>query len=163
MTDTKRMSIEDNADLLYSAYCKAVGGVAFNGDPLPEWTEFAADPSKQKQADAWRSAALRPYDLEGSFDTARELLECAANNIANLMHYAVGKPDHVPLSGYALQIRDVMLQVHHDKRDIELQWEQLTRALGAHGDDSDPLFGSDTNEDIQERAMERIRDLIANS
>jgi hypothetical protein len=45
------------AERLYAAYCKAVGGVAFNGDPLPTWEEFAADPKKRKQADAWRAAA----------------------------------------------------------------------------------------------------------
>lgn len=42
-----------NAGLLYDAYCKAVGGVAFNGDPLPDWDTFRADPAKQKQVDAW--------------------------------------------------------------------------------------------------------------
>ena len=46
-----------NAALLYDAYCKAVGGVAFNGDPLPDWEAFRADPSKQKQSDAWIEVA----------------------------------------------------------------------------------------------------------
>lgn len=50
-------NLEPHADLLYSVYCEAVGGVAFNGDPLPSWADFAADPNKQKQADAWRSVA----------------------------------------------------------------------------------------------------------
>jgi hypothetical protein len=42
-----------NAGLLYDAYCAAVGGVAFNGDPLPDWKTFRADPAKQKQVEAW--------------------------------------------------------------------------------------------------------------
>lgn len=53
----EKPSIEEHADMLYSVYCDAVGGVAFNGDPLPAWADFAADPNKQKQADAWRSVA----------------------------------------------------------------------------------------------------------
>lgn len=42
---------------MYTAYCEGVGGVAFNGDPLPSWEEFRADPAKAKQADAWEVAA----------------------------------------------------------------------------------------------------------
>jgi len=38
---------------LYETYCKAVGGVAFNNDPLPSWEDFIADENKQKQAQAW--------------------------------------------------------------------------------------------------------------
>lgn len=42
---------------LYTEYSKCVGGVAYNGDPLPSWDDFKADPNKQRQADAWISAA----------------------------------------------------------------------------------------------------------
>lgn len=42
---------------LYRAYCEAVGGKAFNGDPLPSAEEFFADPTKEKQANAWLAAA----------------------------------------------------------------------------------------------------------
>ena len=44
---------ESLAAQLYERYCAAVGGVAFNGDPLPAWATFKADPSKQKQVGAW--------------------------------------------------------------------------------------------------------------
>ncbi len=47
------MSIEEFAAALYEKYCEGVGGVAFNGDRLPAWSQFAADPSKTKQAQAW--------------------------------------------------------------------------------------------------------------
>lgn len=50
---------ETVAEQLYAAYCAAVGGKAFNGDPLPQWKEFRADPSKQKQSDAWVAAGDR--------------------------------------------------------------------------------------------------------
>lgn len=36
------------ADKLYTLYCESVGGLAFNGDPLPKWTVFRSDASKLK-------------------------------------------------------------------------------------------------------------------
>ncbi len=51
------------AEELYTTYCAAVGGIAFNGDPLPDWATFYADPSKAKQASAWLAAAERAMDL----------------------------------------------------------------------------------------------------
>lgn len=51
------------AEELYTAYCAAVGGVAFNGDPLPDWATFAADPAKEKQSNAWLVAADRVMQL----------------------------------------------------------------------------------------------------
>jgi hypothetical protein len=49
--------LEKIAADLYTLYCRAVGGVAFNGDPLPSWAEFSVDPAKQTQAEAWRDVA----------------------------------------------------------------------------------------------------------
>lgn len=51
------LDIETVAGRLYEKYCVAVGGVAFNGDTLPNWAAFSADPTKTKQADAWRAVA----------------------------------------------------------------------------------------------------------
>lgn len=48
---------EETAAALYEEYCRQVGGKAFNGDPLPDWATFAADPAKQKQVGAWRAVA----------------------------------------------------------------------------------------------------------
>lgn len=45
------------AGQMYTAYCEAVGGVAFNGDALPNWDDFASDPAKSKQSKAWIAAA----------------------------------------------------------------------------------------------------------
>jgi hypothetical protein len=50
-------NIEQIAGELYEEYCKHVGGKAFNGDTLPSWKTFRADPSKQKQSDAWVAVA----------------------------------------------------------------------------------------------------------
>lgn len=46
------------ASKLYSAYSEKVGGVAFNGDPLPTWEEFKANPEKEKQVIGWMQVAL---------------------------------------------------------------------------------------------------------
>tara|TARA_R110000765_G_scaffold320270_3_gene412276 strand:+ start:518 stop:700 length:183 start_codon:yes stop_codon:yes gene_type:complete len=50
---------------LYSSYCEAVGGVAYNGDPLPTADDFFADESKTKQSNAWLVAAERAIQLLG--------------------------------------------------------------------------------------------------
>lgn len=47
----------------YDAYCEAVGGKAFNGDPLPKSEEFFNDPAKEKQANAWRTDLEPTYNL----------------------------------------------------------------------------------------------------
>jgi hypothetical protein len=57
------IDLETVAERMYSAYCEAVGGTAFNGDPLPAWKEFRADPSKSKQSNAWLAAAEAAMNL----------------------------------------------------------------------------------------------------
>lgn len=42
---------------MYDAYCEAVGGKAFNGDPLPNSNKFFTDQRKEKQSNAWIVAA----------------------------------------------------------------------------------------------------------
>lgn len=56
-TTTKMKDINQKAIELYDIYTAAVGGKAFNGDPLPGGKDFMSDPAKQKQADAWRAVA----------------------------------------------------------------------------------------------------------
>lgn len=50
---------EDLARGFYDEYCEAVGGKAFNGDPLPPADEFFTDPAKAKQANAYRAAIAK--------------------------------------------------------------------------------------------------------
>lgn len=54
---------EDIARNLYETYCAAVGGKAFNGDPLPTWDEFAIHPDKQVQVNGWLLAADRAIQM----------------------------------------------------------------------------------------------------
>lgn len=51
--------LDNIAGDLYNEYCAAVGGFAFNGDVLPSWDKFRADPSKLKQSDAWIRVAQK--------------------------------------------------------------------------------------------------------
>jgi hypothetical protein len=48
---------------LYSTYCNSVGGLAFNGDPLPKWADFYNDATKQKQVNAWMDTAQAAIEL----------------------------------------------------------------------------------------------------
>lgn len=44
---------------LYNAYCAAAGGVAYNGDTLPDWETFKNDPTKKLQYEGWIAVAVR--------------------------------------------------------------------------------------------------------
>lgn len=55
--------IENIAKQLYTEYCENVGGKAWNGDPLPSWEQFRADPNKRVQSDAWMATALKAVAL----------------------------------------------------------------------------------------------------
>lgn len=68
------------AGQLYTRYCEAVGGKAYDGSPLPTWDEFSKDEKKTKQADAWLALGIRAVEEEdeiiGHFKTnVRGLLE----------------------------------------------------------------------------------------
>lgn len=59
------ITLDLQAGFLYDAYCHAVGGKAFNGDPLPSWGVFRDDPLKAKQSLAWLVVAkMANPDLE---------------------------------------------------------------------------------------------------
>ncbi len=58
MPDTEQI-----AGQLYEAYSIAVGGKAWNNDPLPDWKTFRADPAKKKQSDAWVVVAQKALEL----------------------------------------------------------------------------------------------------
>ena len=54
------------AGILYETYCRSVGGRAFNGDPLPSWNQFYADPKKTLQSNAWINVALEAIRSAGN-------------------------------------------------------------------------------------------------
>lgn len=96
-----------------------------------------------------------------TMDTLREQLkadEKAAYDLRCLLHEVA---DHCGISTslWPSAIADRLKQLKDDKDEIENMWEQLCRTMGVHGPQSDPLTGSDTNDMIQKRAMERIREM----
>lgn len=48
----------------YDTYNFAVGGVAWNGDPLPSWEDFYNDPTKQKQVFGWVTTGFNSLFVE---------------------------------------------------------------------------------------------------
>lgn len=50
---------DEMAKALYTSYSSSMGGVSFNGTPLPTADELFSDNTKGKIADAWRATALR--------------------------------------------------------------------------------------------------------
>lgn len=57
-------AFDNLAGQFYAVYCAAVGGKAFNGDPLPDWETFRADESKKVQSDAWVRVAETAQELK---------------------------------------------------------------------------------------------------
>lgn len=47
---------------LYSVYCQAVGGKAYDGKPLPTAEEFFRNPTKQTQVTGWLKVADAALD-----------------------------------------------------------------------------------------------------
>ena len=56
--------VEKLAGRLYTVYCRAVGGKAHNGEPLPDWKEFSVDLKKLLQSNAWRAVAREAIAAE---------------------------------------------------------------------------------------------------
>ena len=93
-----------------------------------------------------------------NMDTLKEQLkadEKAACDLRCLLHEVA---DHCGISTalWPSAVADRLKQMKDDKDEIETMWEELTKAIGAHGEESCPLTGKDTNADIHKRAMERI-------
>lgn len=54
------------AKLMYDTYCQAVGGKAYNGDPLPTSEELFSDKSKTVQANGWYEVAVMVDEFYGN-------------------------------------------------------------------------------------------------
>ena len=57
------LEVEEFAGILYTRYCEEVGGKGFDGSPLPTWREFASEPAKAAQFQAWVQVARLAYLL----------------------------------------------------------------------------------------------------
>jgi hypothetical protein len=134
------------AKLLYETYCAAVGGKAFNGDPLPAWDEFVADEKKKLQSDAWLKAAeavsREPLALLGDGMFANRL---TAQKTAALMDggmtvtgFVLTKPGEAEHGQIAIVDkaacrwlkRDELQDLMHGKPQLTDQDCQLFKSLG---------------------------------
>ena len=50
-------NFETGAGIMYEMHRQDVGGKSANGDPLPTWEEFRANPEKKAASDTWLTAA----------------------------------------------------------------------------------------------------------
>lgn len=73
---------EEISKLAWETYKKAVGGKAFNGDPLPGWEEMVTDEQKVKIVEAWRATAEAV--------ATKSFLEAAKELASDLDEYAEG-------------------------------------------------------------------------
>jgi hypothetical protein len=74
MSELKPVTVLDEvvASKLYETYCQAVGGKAYNGDPLPSWREFASDANKKKQVAAWHEVARQALTIKEELTYAED-------------------------------------------------------------------------------------------
>ena len=61
---------EAMAARLYTIYCRSVGGKAYDGKPLPPWSEFGKDTNKFAQSNAWRAVAREAIAAETGVKSA---------------------------------------------------------------------------------------------
>jgi hypothetical protein len=76
----KKLDIESLAGRLYDTYCLSVGGLAFNGDPLPKWDAFREDPAKRKQSEAWIHSAAEAMRISHAENCVPGLWMCPTCN-----------------------------------------------------------------------------------
>lgn len=79
------MNTEERAKKLYTAYCKGVGGLSYNGDTLPTAEELFADESKQKITQGWINAAIVHANTREPVETAHSDLEEMKDGVLELL------------------------------------------------------------------------------
>jgi hypothetical protein len=119
------------------------------------------------QRDTMTSAMLAAEETlkmtRATLETLREQLkadEKAAYGLRCIMH-DVAEYFGISTSLWPAAIAKQLKQMKDDKDDVEIKWEELCKAIGAHGPESDPLTGCDTNDEIHKRAMERIGEMTS--
>jgi hypothetical protein len=73
------------AGRFYTAYRTSVGGLSFNGTPLPNWDQLVTDPTAEKVVKGWRAvagtAAERVEDAFSLLDEARRGLRGCCGHV----------------------------------------------------------------------------------
>jgi hypothetical protein len=118
-----------------------------------------------KLADVERDEARRERDeAQASASTYREAYEAEQKASFDLRCHLIEITKVIGIHGDGTLPHHVVGKIHEfhaDKADIETKWEELCKALGAHGPQSDPLTGSDTNDMIHARAMDWIKTMTS--
>jgi len=99
------------------------------------------------------------HKKQSTLDTLKEQLKADEKAAYDLRCNMIEISDYFGLSPGlcpAEIVRRLKLE-KDDKDDIENKWEELCEAIGAHGPESDPLTGWDTNDVIHKRAMGKIK------
>lgn len=134
MNTSENITNDILAAAAYTAYSQAVGGVAYNGDKLPNWESFSADPAKTKQASAWLAAVAAVKESLGIVEKKKpwkapelRLFPCAySRNTASELEEQL-KTSSAPLSfTYAY---DTFHENGEDMRRLK-RIEELSKALG---------------------------------
>jgi hypothetical protein len=129
------------AKRLYETYCAAVGGKAFNGDPLPGWEEFSADEKKKLQSDAWLElGALVESQIKTSTEIFTIALEAQYKKLAlergDILLATV--PKNIPLTPHVMRsLQNTFNNLLHDKgvrvliKNEDIGFESLADLLTA--------------------------------
>lgn len=123
-------NIEQIAGQLYDVYCAAVGGKAFNGDPLPAWAEFSKDPAKKKQADAWRTAARVNDATQRLIREHRLAVESLTENqLAEAIRQALACGDFVRHVVVGSDAQQVCYVPYAQYQEISTKYDELLYAV----------------------------------
>jgi hypothetical protein len=87
--------VEQLAERLYTVYCVAVGGKAWDGSVLPVWREFADNPIKAMQVNGWREVAREAIEAETGVHSA-PLLPVTAPKVPNYVEPSKPWPQNPP-------------------------------------------------------------------
>lgn len=112
--------------------------------------------------------AIAESDLErlnnlAMIETLKERLkseEEASRSFRGTLH-DIAECFFVPITLHPAGILRRFIQLKDDKDEIENMWSELTESIGAQGPDSDPLTGTDTTEQIQDRALNLVSKMKA--
>ncbi len=138
---TKPNAVQLLASALYETYCKAVGGKAFNGDLLPLWHVFSADPEKRIQSEAWIATA----------DAAIQLVQEHIPSVVTCVYCGHEYPSGTPTHKASLLTEHIKVCTQHPMREAEAMIAQLRSELEGG---SRPMDYSELANVLREKAEE---------
>jgi hypothetical protein len=122
---------------LYTIYCRCVGGKAYDGKPLPPWSEFGKDTKKFAQSNAWRAVAREAIAAETGVKAAPLLPVKKPDDEPGELDFS-GKPDPMVVNSFLIDLnRGILASEEIRKRvaeaGLEGTPEEVYRRLNAPG------------------------------